>query len=249
MRPPSWHDPTSEMEIFACCPEKYLYRRSPAKLEYACAVWSRGSTQKLQKLCTRFSRRNGTALQPLQKRFAYHTLVMFYEINSRNAPPYLTSLLPPLSLSSGYTFRKLSYRFQAVKRTSTMNSFLPRAVDLWNELPMDIQQSSSTFNGTYAKVRASLATALMRGKSIRRLYESLWFVPCLLAVCLLLKRFFSSLARFAGSSATHTLRKNICSFFSWPGIREGPELLDAEGRSSIAPLRRGTCRRSKSLSL
>ena len=45
------------------------------------------------------------------------------------------------------------------------------------------------------------------------LYESLWFVPCLLAVCLLLKRFFSSLARFAGSSATHTLRKNICWVF------------------------------------
>ena len=37
-----------------------------------------------------------------------------------------------------------------------------------------------------------------------------WFVPCLLAVCLLLKRFFSSLVRFAGSSATHTQRKNIC---------------------------------------
>ena len=30
MRPTSWHDPTSEMEIFACCPEKDLYRRSPA---------------------------------------------------------------------------------------------------------------------------------------------------------------------------------------------------------------------------
>ena len=117
-----------------------------AKLEYACAVWSGGFTQKLQKLCTSFSRRNGTALQPLQKKFDYHTLVTFYKIHSRNAPPYLTPLLPPLSLSSDYTFRKLSYRkFSAVKRTSTMNSFLPRAVDLWNELPMDIQQSSSTF--------------------------------------------------------------------------------------------------------
>ena len=101
----------------------------------------------------------------------------------------------------------------------------------------------------YAKVRASLATALLRGKSIHPLYESLWFAPCLLAVCLLLKRFFSSLARFAGSSATLTLRKNICWFFSWLVIGEGPELLDAESHSSIAPLRRGTCRRSKSQSL
>ena len=30
MRPTSGHDPTSEIEIFACCPEKDLYRRSPA---------------------------------------------------------------------------------------------------------------------------------------------------------------------------------------------------------------------------
>ena len=35
------------------------------KLEYACAVWSGGSTQKLQKLCTSLFRRNGLALQPL----------------------------------------------------------------------------------------------------------------------------------------------------------------------------------------
>ena len=104
-------------------------------------------------------------------------------------------------------------------------------------------------NGAYAKVRASLATALMRGKSIHALYGSLWFVPCLLVVCLLLKRFFSSLARLAGSSATHTLRKNICWFFSWLVIGEGPELLDVGGQSSIAPLRRVTCRRSKSQSL
>ena len=108
---------------------------------------------------------------------------------------------------------------------------------------------SSTHNGAYAKVRASLATALLRGKSIHALYESLWFVPCLLVVCLLLKRFFSSLARLAGSSATHTLRKNICWFFSWLVIGEGPELLDVGGQSSIAPLRRVTCRRSKSQSL
>ena len=122
-----------------------------------------------------------------------------------------------------------------------------RAFPIWG---IYIQtKSSATFNGAYAKVRASLATALLRGKSIHALYESLWFVPCLLVVCLLLKRFFSSLARLAGSSATHTLRKNICWFFSWLVIGEGPELLDVGGQSSIAPLRRVTCRRSKSQSL
>ena len=104
------------------------------------------------------------------------------------------------------------------------------------------------WNGTYAKVRDSQATALLRGKSIHPLYESLWFVPCLPVVFLLLKRFFSSLARFAGSPATHTLRKNICWFFSWWVTGEGPELLDAEGHSSIAPLCQGACRTSKSQS-
>ena len=37
--------------------------------------------------------------------------------------------------------------------------------------------------------------------------------------------------------------------FSWLVIGEGPELLDEESRSWIAPLRRGSCRRRKSLSL
>ena len=99
------------------------------KLEFACAVWTGGSTQKLQKLCTSFSQRNGTAsrAQPLRKRFDYHIFVMLYKIHSHYALPYLTSLLPPLSLRSGYTFRKLSF-FPAVKRTSMMNSFLPRGV-------------------------------------------------------------------------------------------------------------------------
>ena len=58
----------------------------------------------------------------------------------------LTSLLPPLSSRSGYTFRKLSYRFPTVSRTSTLNSFnLPRAVALWNVLPTNVQQASTIY--------------------------------------------------------------------------------------------------------
>ena len=153
--PDEWKDVPSELAWSDVwdgdfCPlswlEKIFIGAVHPKLEYACAVGSGGSTQKLQKLCTSFSRRNGTASQPLQKRFDYHTPVMFYKIHSDNAPlAYLTSLLSPLSLSSGYTFGKMSYRFPAVKGTSTMDSFLPRGVVLWNELSMDIQQSSSTF--------------------------------------------------------------------------------------------------------
>ena len=68
---------------------------------------------------------------------------MFYKIHTNQAPSYLTSLLPPLSSRSGYTFRKLSYRFPTVSKTSTLNSFLPRAVALWNALPTNVQQASS----------------------------------------------------------------------------------------------------------
>ena len=67
MRPTSWPDPTSEIEISPVVLKKIFIGAVQPKLEYACAVWSGGSTHKLQKLCTSFSRRNGTALQPLQK--------------------------------------------------------------------------------------------------------------------------------------------------------------------------------------
>ena len=47
---------------------------------------------------------------------------MFYKIQTKQAPSYLTSLLLPLSSRSGYTFRKLSYRIPTVSKTSTLNS-------------------------------------------------------------------------------------------------------------------------------
>ena len=123
------------------------------KLEYACPVWCGGPTQKLIKMHANFCRRNGTALPSLQTRFDYHTLVMFYKIHTKQAPSYLISLLPPLSSRPGYTFRKLSYRFPTVSRTSTLNSFLPRAVALWNALPTNVQQASSIY--TFKKLLQS----------------------------------------------------------------------------------------------
>ena len=107
----------------------------------------------LIKMHANFCRRNGTALPSLQTRFDYHTLVMFYKIHTKQAPSYLTSLLPPLSSRSGYTLRKLSYRFPTVSRTSTLNSFLPRAVALWNALPTNVQQGSSIY--TFKKLLQS----------------------------------------------------------------------------------------------
>ena len=124
---------------------------------------------------------------PYKKRFEYHTLVMFYKIHSRNAPHYLTSLLPPLSLSSGYAFRKLSYMFQAVKRTSTIqfpstcSSFLERtshghsAIQLhlhFQETPSNTSKSLS-MHFTNFQLSLSLSLSLSRCLLSRCLFSVL----------------------------------------------------------------------------
>ena len=114
------------------------------RLEYACAVWSGGSTLCLQRLQDSFAKRHAIVLPPLEKRFKYHTLVLFYRIRSNLAPAHLSSILPPLTSStSGYPFRKLSYPVPYTRKSSTLASFLPRAIILWNALPKEIQLSKS----------------------------------------------------------------------------------------------------------
>ena len=70
-------------------------------------------------------------------------LVLFFKIKSNLAPPYLTELLPQLSSHCGYNFRKNLYPVPAVKKSSTLTSFFPRSIILWNSLPSDIQSSTS----------------------------------------------------------------------------------------------------------
>ena len=84
--------------------------------------------------------------------------------------------------------------------TKSANSLATEGV---SQLPMGRMQKSG----------ASLATALLRGKSIHRLYESLWFVPCLLAVCLLLKRSFLSGAVCWVFSKAYTKEEYLLVFF------------------------------------
>ena len=113
------------------------------RLEYACPVWSGGNTSKLVKLQELFCCRHQIVLPQLQQRFDYHTLVLFFKIKSNLAPPYLTELLPQLSSHCGYNFRKNLYPVPAVKKSSTLTSFFPRSIILWNSLPSDIQSSTS----------------------------------------------------------------------------------------------------------
>ena len=117
--------------------------QSDPRLEYACPVWSGGNTSKLVKLQELFCRRHQIVLPQFQQRFDYHTSVLFYKIKSNLAPPYLTELLPQLSSHCGYNFRKNLYPVPAVKKSSTLTSFFPRSINLWNSLPSVIQSSTS----------------------------------------------------------------------------------------------------------
>ena len=99
------------------------------QFEYACAVWSGGSTRSLQRLQDSFAKRLGLTLPPLKNRFNYHTLVLFYKIRQNLVPKYLCSLVPDLSsTTSGYSFRKFSYPVPPHKKSATLESFLPRAI-------------------------------------------------------------------------------------------------------------------------
>ena len=112
-------------------------------LEYACPVWCGGPIAKLVKLQESFCRRHHVMLPPVKKRFDYHTLILFSKIKSNLAPAYLTELLPSPSHNSGHTFRKELYPVPLVKKSSSLSSFLPRSIILWNSLPSELQKSSS----------------------------------------------------------------------------------------------------------
>ena len=89
--------------ISPLCMERIYKTAIRSRMEYACAVWSGGSTRSLQRLQDSFAKRLGLTHPPLKNRFNYHTLVLFYKIRQNLAPKYLCSLVPDLSsTTSGY---------------------------------------------------------------------------------------------------------------------------------------------------
>ena len=103
-----------------------------------------------------FCKRHGIRLPPLQTRFDYHSLVLLYKMRSSLVPPYLCTLLPRrVSATAGYLFRKSGYPVPATRKSSTLASFLPRSIVLWNALPKEIQESN-----TLTKFKTRLRTHL-----------------------------------------------------------------------------------------
>ena len=70
-----------------------------SRMEYACAVWSGGSTRSLQRLQDSFAKQLGLTLPPLKIRFNYHTLVLFYKIvvNTSKLSPKILVFTSPRS--------------------------------------------------------------------------------------------------------------------------------------------------------
>ena len=114
----------------------------------------------IQRLQDSFCKRHGIRLPPLQTRFDYHSLILLYKMRSSLAPPYLCILLPQrASISTGYSLRKSGYPVPATRKSSTLSSFVPRSIVLFNALPKEIQESK-----TLTKFKTRLRT---QGRSQR----------------------------------------------------------------------------------
>ena len=58
-------------------------------------------------------------------------------------PSYLSSLMPSPSSTSGYQFRREPYPVPAVSKISSLSSFIPRSIILWNTLPSSVQSAKT----------------------------------------------------------------------------------------------------------
>ena len=68
-----------------------------------------------------------------------------YKIVNHEAPSYLNDLLPnTVNTASNYNLRnRLNFEIPFVRLCSYENSFFPSTLKLWNELPLNIRNSSS----------------------------------------------------------------------------------------------------------
>ena len=114
------------------------------RLEYASAIWSGGNITKLLKLQEKFCKRHRLTLPALNTRLEYHTLLLFLKICQNTTPSYLSAILSrTFNDSTTSRLRKMNYPFPGVRKTSSLNGFFPRAIEMWNNLPVQIQQSNS----------------------------------------------------------------------------------------------------------
>ena len=114
------------------------------RLEYASAVWSGGNIAKLSKLQDAFAKRHEIILPSLKTLFDYHTSMLFFKIDRVQRQAIWLQSCPRCSTSRRHTGCESSIiPFPAVRRTSSLQEFFPRAIALWNNPPREIQQANS----------------------------------------------------------------------------------------------------------
>ena len=175
-----WHGSLSPFSIFSyfCFQTDYKKENSIEvwTMNVQLQVWSGGPTRSLQRLQDSFCKRHGIRLPPLQTRFDYHSLVLLYKMRSSLAPPYLCSLLPrQASAITGYSFRKSGYPVPATRKSSTLSSFVPRSIVLWNGLPKEIQESK-TLTKFKTRLRTHLQIWCQQSNSLNSRWSTLLFI-------------------------------------------------------------------------
>ena len=88
---------------------------------------------------------NESGFCTLKERRKRHKLIQFHKMINNTCPDYLSDLLPPLvSTTNPYHRRRPYERIIPSFRTELFrNSFFPSTTLLWNNLPVNIQESSS----------------------------------------------------------------------------------------------------------
>ena len=86
-----------------------------------------------------------TGFCSLKERRRRHKIIMYHKILNNRTPEYLDELLPPLvSTTNPYHRRRPFERIVPPHKTEIYRtSFFPDTTRLWNQLPVNIQQSTS----------------------------------------------------------------------------------------------------------
>ena len=92
-----------------------------------------------------------TGWEPLYKRRYKHKMYQFYKMNNDLTPAYLTTLVPPtVEYASAYNLRgSQNFRPMLTRTQLYHKSFLPSCIREWNELPLDIRNSTSLASFKY----------------------------------------------------------------------------------------------------
>ena len=92
-----------------------------------------------------------TGWEPLYKRRYKHKMYQFYKMNNDLTPAYLTTLVPPtVEYASAYNLRgSQNFRPMLTRTQLYYKSFLPSCIREWNELPLDIRNSTSLVSFKY----------------------------------------------------------------------------------------------------